>query len=212
MKKSRHSEEKIIAAVKQMEGGRKNTEHFRDASAHPYIFGDLYEAFVVTISDGLGGSHVDFMRYDPSGRFYLSRAYEDDLPIPARVIEPFTVLDFGLPVLRVGEIIAVGLVFARAMGCDPEKTNLSFLFEWHNLKGRALSSWANPNRAVWSSRPADRDHARGYIEVPLDMPISRLGSVTKEATNPLFDAFDAEIGDEFITDLTTRLVTRTLGR
>jgi hypothetical protein len=30
MKKSRHSEEKIIAAVKQMEGGRKTTEVARE--------------------------------------------------------------------------------------------------------------------------------------------------------------------------------------
>ncbi|MGA2214468.1 MAG: hypothetical protein ABSH31_14425 [Bryobacteraceae bacterium] len=150
------------------------------------------------------------MRFDPAGKFYLRRAYEDDLAQGRRSPEPFAELDFVLPILRVSETIAVGLVFAKAMGCIPEQAFLSYSFAWHRLSGRRLSSWADPNRMLWGNRPADRDEAQAYIEVPLDMPLSRLGSVTKEAIDPLFDAFDENISQDVIDDLTTRLVTRNL--
>jgi hypothetical protein len=77
------------------------------------------------------------------------------------------------------------------MGCNPEKTSLSFMFVWNNLLGRTLSSWADPRRMFWGGRPGVREKADSYVEVPLDMRFSRIGSVTKEVTNPPFDAFDA---------------------
>jgi hypothetical protein len=184
-----------------------NPEKSKDESTHPYLYGGkLYEAAIFSIVQGWG-AHIDFMRLAPSGRFYLRRAYEDDLRPQGK---PSTTLDFSLPILRVGETIAVGLAFAKGMGCNPEKTSLSFMFVWNNLRGRTMSSWVDPMRMFWGGRPGDRERADSYIEVPLDMPLSRLGSVTKEVTNPLFDAFDANIDPSVIDDLTARLVERRL--
>jgi hypothetical protein len=38
------------------------------------------------------------------------------------------VLDFGLPIWRVGESLAVGLAFAQSMGYEVEDTSLTFSF------------------------------------------------------------------------------------
>jgi hypothetical protein len=185
-----------------------NSARFDDESERPYVEENAYEALI--IADHGFSRHYDLMRLDPAGRFYLRRAYEDDVTGPPWGPGPFTQLDFALPVLRAAEVIAVGLIFAKALGCDPDKTSLSFVFAWHRLKGRALSSWSSPNRRWFPSAKADRDSATSYIEVPLDLPPSRLGSETKLALEPLFDVFDEEIGQDVADDLTTRLTTRTL--
>jgi hypothetical protein len=185
-----------------------STEQFKNESERPHVYDDrLYEALIVNIGN-LWRSHIDFMRLDPTGKFYLRRAFEDDLGLTNRAPAPLTALEFVLPILRVAETIAVGLAFAKAMGCKPEETLLSYLFVWHNLRGRTLSNWANPQRSLYGHQPADRDQAHAYIEVPLDMPLSRLGSITKEVIDPLFDAFDQEISQAVFDDLTTQLVTR----
>ena len=47
-------------------------------------------------------------------------------------------LDPMLMIYRVVEVLAVGVAFAKAMGCNPEKCNLNFAFKWDKLKGREL--------------------------------------------------------------------------
>lgn len=188
------------------------TEQSQDESKRPQVYNNqLYEALTINVGTGWF-SHIDFMRLDPTGKFYLRRAFEDDLGggLTQRVPEPLTALDFVLPILRVAETIAVGLAIAKGMGCKPEETSLSFLFAWHNLRGRTLTSWANPRRLLLGHQVADRDQAQAYIEVPLDMPLSRLGSFTKEAIDPLFDAFHHDIDQTIFDDLTTQLITRSL--
>jgi hypothetical protein len=185
-------------------------EQSKNESERPHVYDNrLYEALMVNVGSGWF-SRISFVRLDPTGKFYLRRAFEDDLSLTKRSPTPLTALDFGLPILRVAETIAVGLAFAKAMGCRPEETLLSYLFTWHNLRGRTLTNWANPQRSLYGHQPADRDQAQAYIEVPLDMPLSRLGSITKEVIDPLFDAFDQDISQTVFDDLTTRLITRNL--
>ena len=96
------------------------------------------------------------------------------------------------------------------MGCKPEGTSLSYLFEWQNLSGAHFDFLGEPPPALTGHQPADRNQAQAFIEVPLDMPLSRLGSITKEVIDPLFDAFDQEIDQTIFDELTTQLIERNL--
>lgn len=185
------------------------TESFRDEASKPYINGSLWEALLVKGLDDWS-AHIDFMRFDPKGRFYLRRPFQDDVGTSKQRPDAFTQLDFVLPIIRTAETIAVGLAFAKAMGCDPESAVLSYLFTWTHLKGRSLTSWANPSRMFWGGDQAYKDEAVSQIEVPANMPLSRLGSFTKAATDPLFDVFDTNIGQDVIDDLASRLLSRRL--
>lgn len=158
---------------------------------------------------GLERAHR-FQRFEPAGRFYLRRSFQDDIGSDKRP-EPLTLLDFGLPIIRVAETIAVGMAFARTMGCDVEMTTLSFIFGWNRLKGRTLTSWVDPGRYIYGGRNAYEDEVRSYVEVPLNAPLSRLGEFTKAAIDPLFLIFDGyEIGEKVVNDMADRLTNRRL--
>lgn len=178
---------------------------FKNKSAKPYVFERVWEAFLE--SHDTGWDTIDFMRLDPKGRFYLRRTLEDD--ISGTPPEPFSVLDFGLPIYRSAEAIAVGIAFAKAMGCQPEKTLLAFAFRWTRLKGRELASWANPGRHISRGRKAYQDDVTSIVNVPLETPLSALSDFVYQAVQPLFEIFDGfTINKEIVEDLTRRLVER----
>jgi hypothetical protein len=102
-----------------------NSEGFPDPNSRPDFYKNGWEAFIVSLEGW--SAHIDFQRFELAGRFYLRRSLEDDVGGGTRP-EPLTQLDFGLPIIRVAETIAVGMAFAKAMGCDVETTTLSFLF------------------------------------------------------------------------------------
>ena len=111
-----------------------DSSNFRDESARPYVFESAWEALIVKLElivDLI--EHLDFMRLDPKGRFYLRRAFEDDIQgRPPRALEPMTCLDFVLAIVRTAEAVAVGIAFAKALGCDPEKPSLHLAFDGRN--------------------------------------------------------------------------------
>ena len=152
---------------------------------------------------------IDFWRLDPKGRFYLRRALEDDVQDAG--IPPMSRLDFGLVILRTAEAIGVGLAFAKAMGCPVETTQLAYVFRWSKLRDRWLASWANPRRTIFRRYQAYDDEASSFVNVPLDTPLSALGSFVYQAVQPLFVAFDGfEIGIDIVDDLTKQLIQRRL--
>ncbi len=154
---------------------------------------------------------IDFMRFDPNGKFYLRRALQDDISGSQRAPEPMKVLDFGLPVIRCAEAIAVGISFAKAMGCDPESTQLAYAFKWSKLRGRKLVSWANPGRYISPGRSAYQDEVLSIINVPLETPLSALGDYVNKIVQPLFEIFDGfTLSTDVIEDLTQRLIQRKL--
>jgi hypothetical protein len=141
----------------------------------------------------------------------LRRALQDDISHSSRSPTPLTALDFGLVTIRNGEAIAVGLAFAKAMGCNVDSTVLSFAFRWTRLKGRQLTSWANPARYISPSRDAYQDEVLSFIDIPLETPLSALGEYVHRATQPLFEIFDGfTLSKEVTDDLTRRLVERRL--
>jgi len=183
---------------------------FRKKEDNPYVNKGIWEAFINNIGSDWGDD-IDFMRLDPKGRFYLYRPLEDDISSSERAPKPMTELDFGLQVFRTAEAIAVGIEFAKALGCKPEKTQLAFAFRWSCLKGRRLSSWSEPGRFSSSSYYAYQDEVLSFVNVPLETPISALDAYVAQAVKPLFEVFDGyTIGKKAVEDYTRRLVERRL--
>ena len=187
-----------------------DSRSFADTKAGPYTFQGVWEAFIVSLRAGLI-YHIDFMRLDPKGRFYLRRALQDDVSGSPQAPTPMTVLDFGLAVIRTAEAIAVGLAFAKAMGCDAEKTLLAFAFRWKKLQGRKLTSWTRPERYISPGRSAYQDEVLAFVNVPLDTPLSALSNFVNQAIQPLFEVFDGFVlSPDVVEDLTRQLIERRL--
>jgi hypothetical protein len=183
---------------------------FTDQSSRPYVVNGVWEALIVSLETGWS-NHIDFMRLDPRGRFYLRRALQDDTSGSNKAPKPLVALDFGLVAIRTAEAIAVGIAFGKAMGCDPDKTILSFAFRWKRLKGRQLTSWANPERYISPTRSAYQDEVVSFIDVPLEAPLSALSGYVGQAIQPVFEVFDGfTLGKEVTEDMTRRLVERRL--
>lgn len=183
---------------------------FSDKESHPYVFNGVWESLIVSMGTSWS-DQIDFMRLDPKGRFYLRRALQDDISGSSRAPEPLTVLDFGLPVIRTAEAIAVGIAFGKAMGCDQEKTQLSFAFKWTKLHRRKLVSWADRARYISPRGLAYQDEVLTFVNVPLETPLSALGDYVKRVVDPLFEIFDGfYLSNEVIEDLTQRTVQRKL--
>lgn len=187
-----------------------NSSNFSDKSSHPYVFDDAWEALVISIGSNWS-DHIDFMRLNPKGTFYLHRALQDDTSGNERSPKPLTQLDFGLPILRTAEAIAVALSFAKAMGCSEEKCSLSFMFRWTHLSGRQLTNWAQPNRFIFPGNFAKQDEYQTELTVPLETPLSALPDYVNKVVQPLYALFDGfQLNPSVVEDLVTRLIERRL--
>lgn len=183
---------------------------FGDQNSRPFVIEGVWESMVVSLGTGWS-DQVDFMRLDPNGRFYLRRALQDDISASQRAPEPLKALDFVLPVIRSAEAIAVGMSFAKAMGCDPENTQLAYAFKWSKLRGRKLVSWVDPSRYISPTRSAYQDEVAAFVRVPLETPLSALGDYVNKVVQPLFEIFDGfSLSKDVIEDLTQRVIQRKL--
>lgn len=184
-----------------------DSRNFRNESEWPHVVNCAWEAFIPILD--AEWNFIDFMLFDPKGRFYLRRALEDD--ISQRSPALLKVLDFGLPIIRSAEAIAVGIAFAKGMGCDPENTALGFAFRWTRLQDRTLGSWADRGRSISPGRTAYQDEVEVFVNVPLNVPLSALSEYVMQAVQPLFEVFDGfSISKEVVEDLTNRLIERRL--
>jgi hypothetical protein len=177
---------------------------------HLYVINGSWEALIIFLNDSLS-NHIDFMRLDPRGRFFLRRAPEDDMENTNRSPQALTALDFGLTIWRTAEAIAVGIAFAKSMGCLPEKTTLAFAFKWTKLKGRKISSWARSNfgRSIPSIHSAYQDEVITFVNVPLDTPLSAISQYVNQAVKPLFEIFSGfTLSENSIEDIIRNLIER----
>jgi hypothetical protein len=181
---------------------------FDDAKDHPRHRDGGWQTLIVSI----GAAMIDvaeFMRIDPTGKFYHRRVFEDDLAKRTRNLDPLRILDPVLTVYRVAEVIAVGLAFARAMGCTPDKTTLAFAFHWNTLKGRQLNTWTDPMRLIIGHHTAVDDLATTCVELSLETPPSAIAPYVEQATQDLFLKFDGySMVRGVIEDLVSRLIQR----
>ena len=181
-----------------------DSRNFAYENAEPYPFEDAWEAFVdIRVPNWI--NHIDFMRLDPTGQFYLRRVFDED--IQEQNLEPMKYLDFTPPIKGVAEAIAVGLAFAKAMECDPEKTQLAFGFRWTKLQGRRLASLVEPARYIPPEGPARQDEVFAFVEVPLETPLSALGEFVNRAVKPLFRVFNGFVlSKDVVEDLTRKTI------
>ena len=87
-----------------------DSRRFTEARDRPVDKDGAWQALIVDL-DGGGSQHLDFMRFDPRGAYYLRCAMQDDL---SEKVAPRTSLDAFLMLIRVTEVLAVGPSFARA--------------------------------------------------------------------------------------------------
>lgn len=173
----------------------------------PYVFDGGWEAYILT---QLMGVSLDFWRIEPRGRFYHVRAFEDDMPHPSgRKPQPGTQLDFLLQVSRTAEVISNVLSFARAMGCSEQTTSVAFAFRWTCLKGRHLTSWADPNRAFPSRGVSQQNEITTNVVIPLEVAASGLSPFVEAVVSPVFNLFG---GMKFHSRVIDGIVEKTLQR
>jgi hypothetical protein len=156
----------------------------RDASAAPRVSDRAWEALIVSFE--AWSNHVDFFRMDPRGTFFLARILQDDL---SDRVQPMTMLDPILIIIRVADVMAVALSFARALGWDPDSTRLGFAFRWTRLQGRTLDCWSNPMVPISVTGRAHDDVAETFVEVPLITPANALAPYVEQAVRELFVLF-----------------------
>jgi Schlafen, AlbA_2 len=179
----------------------------RDKESKPYVFEGAWESFILSLANDWNS--LDFWRIEPSGHFYLLQALDDDFSGYGYAPQPYEAFDFGTPIFKVGEVLAVTNAFAKAMGCDPEQTTLHHIFRWKKLRDRKLCSWRYPERYITPGRTAYKDEAESEITIGLDIPNSALASYVYQATKPLLEVFDDfQIGLSVVEEITRKVIER----
>ena len=173
----------------------------------PAVVDGAWQALIFSVMRGWS-NHLDFWRLNPVGEFYLHRILQDDAA-PDKVA-PGTAIDPVIMILRVAEAIAVGLGFAKALGCDPETTALGFAFKWTNLADRHLTRWADPFDNVGGGL-SRQNEVTTCVELSLDTPLSAIAPVVEKVVQDLFVLFDgASIPTATIEHWVQRLIERRL--
>lgn len=161
---------------------------FNDQSSRPRRVNDAWEYLI--ISDAGWSSHLEFARFEPSGRFYLRRTLQDDL---SGEVSVGAYLDPILVILRVAEAVAVGLAAVRALAeLTPASRSVGFAFRWVGLRGRALYPWAHPQMLVIGEHTSHENEITSYIELPSDIAINSISPFIEQATRELFALFNGQ--------------------
>ncbi|QYD70858.1 ATP-binding protein [Paraburkholderia edwinii] len=178
---------------------------FGNEADRPRITDEAWEALIALPN----GRHTDFERFDPKGNFYHLRALFDDLQLTDYSPTPGVAFDYALPIYDCAEAIAVGLAFAKAMGCQEDDCTLEFAFRWSGLRGRELISWYSRSGIISPGRTAHQDTITLYQSVPLSTPLSAIGGLLAKTLPPLYALFKGfELSSKVIEDKSTQLVER----
>ena len=166
-----------------------DTRGFESSSDQPYVTKHGWQALFMTIGEA-PWDLLEFMRLDPTGKFYLKRMLDDDSFARSNKFAVGACLDPHFAITRTAEAIAVGLAFAIAMGCNIETTQVAFGFRWTKLAHRQICSWTGLGRFIpRTSYTAIDDEAEGFVEVPLRTPPTAIAPFVDKATESLFAQF-----------------------
>lgn len=184
-----------------------DSRRFAETLDRPYVTNKMWEALIVDL-DGGWSKHVEFLRFDPRGEFYLRRVMQDDL---TDNVTPGTALDVTLMIYRVAEVLAVGTIFGRSLGWEAQ-SEVGFAFRWTGLKDRALRPWVNAFRSAGRSGSISRSsQVEAYVAVPLETPGAALAPYVSTAVAPLFSVFEGyEPSAELIETSVRKLIERKL--
>jgi hypothetical protein len=165
-----------------------------------------WQALIVSLEPEKWSKHLDFMRLESSGAFYLQRVLQDDL---SERVSSGEVLDAILVVIRIAEAIAVALSMVKALGWS-EDAILGMEFKWTGLNGRRLDSWANPMVLI-SGGESRTEFVQTYVEIPLNVSLSAIAPFVQEAAKGLFVVFNGfTLPQQAIEDWTQKLIERRL--
>jgi hypothetical protein len=132
-----------------------------------------------------GPAHADFWRASPQGMMFLVRGYQEDEPEKCK---PGSMIDVALPIWRVGECLLHAGRLAKTLGTG--QNDLVARFRWNGLSGRVLST-LDPMRCVPSiPQKCRQDLVQSVVTLPTDTIDDALPEVVREATRPLYQAFD----------------------
>lgn len=186
-----------------------DSRNFRDSKSTPFVWKGCWQALMFSFGEDRF-NHVDFWRIDPKGLFYHYRALEDDLKTGTRAPQPMRELDFGMPIWRVGEAIAIAASYGRAiLDEEAREAKLLFRFRWTGLKDRVLSSWADPSRFINPFYVTRESEIISQIEVPVNLPLSSLPDYTYRVVRPLFNSFSGcEISMSVVSELVNKMLSR----
>src|SRR5581483_3623386 len=152
---------------------------------------------------------LDFWRIEPDGLFYHRRALEDDVNAPQHKRPALSLLDWGLVLSRVGEVIGTGLAFAREMHAATPLGSVGYAFKWSRLKGRQLESWSMTNRFLMPLGKAHDDAIETTIIIPPETAETAIFAHVHEATKPLFELFGGrEIRKELVEQIVSPIFNR----
>ena len=170
-----------------------------------YVSEGAWESLLDLRDATLAGT-LNFWRLDPRGEFYHLDTLREDT-FERRGIAPGTELEFQLQTMRVIEYVTAARSFARTMGCDESLTHLACSFRWSGLRGRRLSSRADPFRDSPGYGAAQQDEVVTRVVVPLEVPPAGLARYIADATRELFLLFGgAAITDAAYEDIVQRFV------
>ena len=181
-----------------------DSRDFAKEEHRAYVINGIWQALIVQLDCGWG-RHVEFLRFDPKGEFYLRRVMQDDL---SDKVSAGTAMDIVLMIYRVAEVLAVGVSMARSLGWEPNST-VGFAFRWTGLEGRQLRSWVNP--LGWYGGEGSQSRSGtvdSYVEVPLEIPHSALAPHVRQAVGPLFASFDGYMASPELIETSIRKMIR----
>lgn len=157
----------------------------------PYAYEGVVECLIAEpehdwFSDG---AHSDFWRASREGKLFLLRGYQDDgQDAQRRGIQPGTVLDFVLPIWRVGEcLLHAHRLASRLSG---ESVSVLVHFTWEGLANRVLSNWACPGRYLSYARRCYQSTVTSELLIAAGDIADQLPEAVKKVTTPLYEAFD----------------------
>ena len=165
------------------------TRTHRDETSWHRQINDGWEALVVSTAAGFW-DHLEFQRWDPTGRFYLRRLHDDDASARSRNVIPGSMLDLGRVVSRVAESMITGLAIAEALDCDEKSTQLGFAYRWTHLEGRTATFWMSQIRHFPLDGRCHDAEASAFVAVPLATAPSAVAPFVATATRGLLAKFN----------------------
>ena len=166
---------------------------------HPYFWHDTYEQYIYRRADAIRRGHLDFAIFNPKGRLFLRRAFEDDMG-PDGERQKAKTIEIYIQGFRIAEALAVGRAFANALGASVE-TTLSFAFRWSGIKNREIDLWAHPGAEFMSAKASRQDTSQCEVTIAASANDEEIVARTVDALQKLVLPFgDVKIPLQFLSE------------
>jgi hypothetical protein len=145
----------------------------------------------------------DYWRASPHGLMFLLRGYQED---NIQSASPGTILDFTIPLYRVGECLLHAERLALALAGD--NPSVTIRFTWRGLRGRRLAS-ITQRYPFFHGGVAQQDVVTSEAQIPAARIGETLPEIVRTLTTPLYEVFEfAEVSASTIEQEITRLRNR----